>query len=64
MEWLPLVVVAIVVYTAVFFAIRANVRRLVAMRPEERSASVRRQLIVSTLAAFAMLVVAVLLASD
>jgi hypothetical protein len=62
-EWLALVLVAVVVYTAIFFAIRANVRRLVAMRPQERSAAVRRQLIWSTVAAFALLVIALLLAS-
>ena len=64
MEWVAVVAVAVVVYTAIFFAIRANVRRLMAMRPDERSASARRQLIVSTVAAFALLVVALLLASD
>ena len=64
MEWLLVVLVAVVVYTAIFFAIRANVRRLVAMRPQERSAAARRQLIGSSVAGFAMLVLALLLASD
>ena len=64
MEWLAVVAVAIVVYTAIFFVIRANVRRLMAMRPPERSAAARRQLIVSTVGAFGLLVVALLLASD
>ena len=64
MEWLAVVAVAVVVYTAIFFVIRANVRRLMAMRPQERSAAARRQLIVSTVGAFALLVLALLLASD
>ena len=64
MEWLVLVLVAVVVYTAIFFAIRANVRRLVAMRPHERSDAVRRQLVATTVAAFALLVVGLLLLSD
>jgi hypothetical protein len=63
-EWLVVVLVAVAVYTAIFFLIRANVRRLVAMRPQERSRAARRQLIATTVAAFAMLVVALLLASD
>ena len=64
MEWLAVVLVAIAVYTAIFFAIRANVRRLMAMRPHDRSESARRQLIASAVAAFALLVIALLLASD
>ena len=64
MAWVLVVAVAVVVYTAIFFLIRANVRRLMAMRPEERSEAARKQLIVSTVAAFALLVVALLLASD
>ena len=64
MEWLVVVLVALVVYTAIFFLIRANVRRLVAMRPEDRSRAARRQLIATTIAAFAMLVLALVLASD
>ena len=64
MEWLVVVLVAVVVYAGIFLAIRANVRRLVAMRPEERSVAARRQLIATTVAAFAMLVIALLIASD
>lgn len=64
MEWLAVVAVAVVVYTAIFFLIRANVRRLMALRPQERSAAARRQLIASTVGAFVLLVVALLLASD
>jgi hypothetical protein len=63
-EWIAVVIVAVVVYAAIFFAIRANVRRLVAMRPDERSQAVRRQLVLSTVAAFALLVIALLIASD
>ena len=63
MEWIAFAAVAVVVYTAIFFAIRANVRRLVAMRPEERGPAVRRQLIATTIAAFALLGIALLLAS-
>ena len=64
MEWLVVVLVAVAVYTAVFFAIRANVRRLVAMRPGERSQAVRRQLIATTVAAFALMVIGLLMLSD
>jgi hypothetical protein len=63
-EWLVVVAVAIVVYTAIFFLIRANVRRLMAMRPAERSEAARRQLIVTTVGAGALMVVALLLLSD
>jgi hypothetical protein len=63
-EWVVVVIVAVVVYAAIFFVIRANVRRLVAMRPDERAVSVRRQLIASSVAAFAMLVIALVIASD
>jgi hypothetical protein len=63
-EWVVVVLVAVVLYAGIFLAIRANVRRLVAMRPAERAVSVRRQLIVSSVAAFAMLVIALVIASD
>ena len=63
MGWVLVAAVAIVVYTAIFFAIRANVRRLMAMRPEERTVAARRQLVVTTVAALAMLVLALLLLS-
>ena len=64
MEWVVVVAVAVVVYTAIFFLIRANVRRLMAMRPDERSQAARRQLIATTIGAFGLLVVALLIASD
>ena len=64
MEWILVVLVAVVVYTAIFFAIRANVRRLVAMRPQERAESVRRQLVFTTVASFALLVVGLLVLAD
>ncbi len=64
MEWVIVVAVAVVVYTAIFFLIRANVRRLMAMRPEERTRSARKQLIITTVASFALLVIALVIASD
>lgn len=63
-EWILVVAVAIVVYTAIFFLIRANVRRLMAMRPAERSDAARRQLIFTAVAAGALMVIALLLLSD
>ena len=64
MELAVLILVIGVVYAGVFLLIRANVRRLVAMHPRERSQAARRQLIATTIAALAMVVVAFVLASD
>jgi hypothetical protein len=64
LEWIAVALVAVAVYTAIFLAIRANVRRLVAMRPQERDRAVRRQLIVTTVAAFALLAIGLLLLAD
>ena len=64
MEWVVVVAVAVAVYTAIFFLIRANVRRLMAMRPAERGEAARRQLIATTVAAGALMVIGLLLLSD
>ena len=58
------VVVVGVVYGAIFLLIRANVRRLLAASPAERSRSARRQLILSTVAALVLCALALMLGSD
>ena len=58
------VLVVGVVYGAVFLVVRANVRRLVAASPAERSRYARRQLILSTVAALVLCALALMLGSE